>query len=44
VETGSAAALLLATVLGHDVVVAAVVTEDMATYPGNETSTAVRRT
>lgn len=38
-EAGSAAALLPATVLCHDVVVAAVVTEDAATYPGDQTST-----
>lgn len=36
-EAGPAAALLLATVLAHGVVVAAVVTEDAAAYPGDDT-------
>lgn len=36
-EAGPAAALLLATVLAHSVVVAAVVTEDTAAYPGDDT-------
>ena len=36
-EAGPAAALLLATVLARGVVVAAVVTEDAAAYPGDDT-------
>lgn len=43
-EAGSAAALLLATVLRQDVVVAAVVTEDAAADPGAKGAQAVRVT
>lgn len=41
-EAGPAAALLLAAVLGQDVVVAAVVAEDAATDPGVKRARAVR--
>lgn len=41
-EAGPAAALLLAAVLGQDIVVAAVVTEDAAADPGVEQAWAMR--